>query len=177
MIKFIKKIINYCFIYTPFFIVFSCAGNYHLNNFYGKTELKINKNQLDRFNSYLKGEYFSNELKRNVSHRPIMFAISADGSTSLLFSCASVTNECNPGVNIYQVIKRYSKKSNKELFIFALKNKIVWSDNNYEVKGSKLIENSGFLKNVYFDLKYGNQSDNRFYDISILPTDDDDFEN
>ena len=178
MKKFIKKIINCCFIYTPFFfIVFSCSGNYHLSNFYGKTELIINKTQLDRFNSYLKGEYFSNELKRNVSHRPIMFAISADGFTSLLFSCASVTNECNTGVNIYQAIKRYSKKSNNEMFIFALKNKIVWSGNNYEVKGNKLMGDSGLLKNVYFDLKDSNLSDNKFYDFSILPTDDDDFEN
>jgi len=171
-----KKIANF-FLIVLFIFLISCSGNYHLSNFFGKSELALNKFQLDRFNDYLKGEYYSNELKRKVSHKPIMFAISSDGMTSLLFACASITNDCNPGVNIYQVLKRYSKKSNKEMFIFALKNKIVWSGNSFLVRDEKLDSPSGVIKNVYFDAKDTKLSDNRFYDYSILPFDDDDFEN
>ena len=72
--------------------------------------LTLNKIQLERFNDYLHGEFYSNELNRKVSHNPIMFAISSDGTTSLLFACASRSSQCNPGVQIYQVLKRYSKK-------------------------------------------------------------------
>ena len=171
-----KKIANF-FLIVLFIFLASCSGNYHLSNFFGKSELALNKFQLDRLNNYFKGEYYSNELKRNVSHKPIMFAISSDGMTSLLFACASITNNCNPGVNIYQALKRYSKKSNKEMFIFALKNKIVWSGNSYLVKGNKVDLSSGVIKNVYFDVKDTKLSDNKFYDYSILPLDDDDFEN
>jgi hypothetical protein len=175
--QFVKKIVDNFFAFIFFIFVFSCAGKYQLNNFYGKTELILNKVQLDRFNNYLKGEYYSNELNRKVSHRPIMFAISADGSTSLIFSCASISTECNLGVNIYQLLKRYSKKSNKEMFIFALKNKIVWSGNNYVVKENKLNDSNKLLFNVNFNLKDKNLSTNKLYDVSILPIDDDDFEN
>ena len=177
MKQFVKKIVKKFSAFVFCIFLFSCAGKYHLNNFYGKTELILNKVQLDRFNNYLKGEYYSNELSRKVSHRPIMFAISADGSTSLLFSCASISTECNPGINIYQLLKRYSKKSNKQMFIFALKNKIVWSGNNYVVKGNKLNVSNELLNNINFNLKDNNLSTNNLYDFSILPIDDDDFEN
>jgi len=63
------------------------------------------------------------------------------------------------------------------MFIFALKNKIVWSGNSYLVKGNKVDLSSGVIKNVYFDVKDTKLSDNKFYDYSILPLDDDDFEN
>lgn len=171
-----KKINNFFLIFLSGFLI-SCAGNYHLSSMHGKSQLVVNKVQLDRFNSYLKGEFYSYELKRKVSHNPIMFAISADGTTSLIFSCVSRSTECNPGVSIYQLIKRYSKKSNKEMFIFALKNKIVWADSNYLVKGYKLNEQNELLKNVHFNLKDRNSANIKFYDFSILPIDDDDFEN
>ena len=144
---------------------------------YGKNNIVLNKVQLNRFNNYLKGEYYSFELERNVSHKPIMFAISDDGKTSLLLSCASNTSECNPNIQIYQALKRYSKKSNKKIFIFALNDKIVWSGNAFKVKGNLLVENEALLKNVSFDLKDNNSSNNLLYDLSIMPNDqDDDFE-
>jgi len=159
------------------FILTSCAGKYHLSNFYGQAEIVLNKSQLNRFNNYLSGEYYSYELNRKVSHRPIMFAISIDGTTSLLFACASISNECDPNVSIYQVLKRYSKKSNKEMYIFALKNKIVWSGNNYLIKGNKLNVSSGLLKNINIDLEDSRLFNNSYYDISLMPIVDDDFEN
>ena len=158
------------------FILTSCSGNYHLNSLYGKSKLTLNKIQLERFNDYLHGEFYSNELNRKVSHNPIMFAISSDGTTSLLFACASRSCQCNPGVQIYQVLKRYSKKSNKEMYIFALGDKIVWSGNDYLIKNKKLEENAR-LKNISFNLLDNQASRNTLYDLSIMPNDeDDDFE-
>jgi hypothetical protein len=173
----VKKIINNFFLIFLSGFLIGCSGNYHLSSMYGKTQLVLNKVQLERFNSYLKGEFYSHELNRKVSHNPIMFAISADGTTSLIFSCVSKSTECNPGIYIYQLIKKYSKKTNKEMFIFSLKNKIVWANNNYVVKGNKLNEPHELLTNVYFNLKDNNSANNKFYDFSILPIDDDDFEN
>ena len=171
-----KKINNFFLIFLSGFLI-SCAGNYHLSNMYGKSQLVLNKVQLDRFNSYLEGEFYSNEIERKVSHNPIMFAISADGTTSLIFACVSRSSECNPGVKLYQVLKRYSIKSNKEMFIFALNNKIVWSGNSYYVKGKMLEKESHLLKNVSINLGDNNPSNNRLYDVSIMPNDeDDDFE-
>ena len=105
-----------------------------------------------------------------------MFAISSDGTTSLLFACVSRSSQCNPGVQTYQVLKRYSKKSNKEMYIFALGNKIVWSGNDYLIKNKKLEENER-LKNISFNLLDNQASRNTLYDLSIMPNDeDDDFE-
>lgn len=177
MKQLVKKIINNFFLIFLSGFLISCAGNYHLNSMYGKSRLVLNKVQLDRFNSYLAGEFYSNEIERKVVHNPIMFAISADGTTSLLLACASNSSKCNPGVKIYQTLKRYSKKSKKELFIFALNNKIVWSGNSYYVKSKMLEKESSLLKNVYLNLGDNNTSNNRLYDTSIMPNDeDDDFE-
>ena len=159
------------------FILVSCSGNYHLNSLSGKSKLTLNKIQLERFNDYLHGEFYSNELNRKVSHNPIMFAISSDGTTSLLFACVSRSSQCNPGVQIYQVLKRYSKKSNKEMYIFALGNKIVWSGNDILIKNKKLEENASLLTNISFNLLDNQASRNTLYDLSIMPNDeDDDFE-
>jgi len=175
--QFIKKTINIFFLFFLSGILTSCSSNYHLNNFYGKSQLVLNKVQLDRFNNYLEGEFYSHELERQVSHKPIMFAISADGTSSLLFACASSYTECSPNVQIYQVLNRYSKKLNKEMFIFSLNNKIVWSGNAYIVKGKLLEKDSHLLNNVSFDTKDNKLSNNKLYDVSISPNEgDDDFE-
>ena len=176
MKQIIKKTIYIFFLLFLSGILAGCSSNYHLNKFYGKSQLVLNKVQLDRFNNYLEGEFYSHELERQVSHKPIMFAISADGTSSLLFACASNYDECNPNVQIYQALKRYSKKSNKEMFIFSLNNEIVWSGNTHIVKGRLLEEDSHLLKNISFNLR-DNKSNNKLYDVSISPNEgDDDFE-
>ena len=156
----------------------NCSETIGLKKLYGQNVLQLNSSQLKRFEDYLKGEYYSFELQRNVSHKPIMFAISNDGSTSLIFSCASIYADCNAGVEIYQFLKRYSKKSGKDLKIFALKNKIVWAENSLQIKKGFDLKNS-FLNRINFtNFNEVNNVKNSFYDISILPQDgkDDDFE-
>ena len=172
-------------ILTIMFLVFLTSGLYNcsqaigLKNLYGQNDLQLNSSQLKRFEDYLKGEYYSFELQRKVSHKPIMFAISSDGSTSLIFSCASSHADCNVGVHIYQFIKRYSKKSGKDLKIFALKDKIVWGKNNKIINDQNFHSKNLLLKGIVFiDSKESNFIKNSFYDISILPHEgkDDDFE-
>ena len=156
-----------------------CSETIGLKKLYGQNVLQLNSSQLKRFEDYLKGEYYSFELQRNVSHKPIMFAISNDGSTSLIFSCASNQADCNVGVHIYQLVKRYSKKSGKDLKIFALKNKIVWGQNRILVSSKKPgVTNLSLAGVIFVNSKETNDLKNSFYDISILPQDskDDDFE-
>ena len=156
-----------------------CSETIGLKKLYGQNVLQLNSSQLKRFEDYLKGEYYSFELQRNVSHKPIMFAISSDGSTSLIFSCASSQADCNVGVHIYQLVKRYSKKSGKDLKIFALKNKIVWGENGILVSSKKPgVTNLSLAGVIFVNSKETNDLKNSFYDISILPQDskDDDFE-
>ena len=157
----------------------NCSETIGLKKLYGQNVLQLNSSQLKRFEDYLKGEYYSFELQRNVSHKPIMFAISSDGSTSLIFSCASNQADCNVGVHIYQLVKRYSKKSGKDLKIFALKNKIVWGQNRILVSSKKPgVTNLSLAGVIFVNSKETNDLKNSFYDISILPQDskDDDFE-
>ena len=157
----------------------NCSETIGLKKLYGQNVLQLNSSQLKRFEDYLKGEYYSFELQRNVSHKPIMFAISNDGSTSLIFSCASIYADCNEGVEIYQFLKRYSKKSGKDLKIFALKNKIVWGANTVFINTKNVdIENLSLTGVIFVNSKETNDLQNTFYDISILPLDskDDDFE-
>ena len=155
-----------------------CSETIGLKKLYGQNVLQLNSSQLKRFEDYLKGEYYSFELQRNVSHKPIMFAISSDGSTSLIFSCASNQADCNVGVHIYQLVKRYSKKSGKDLKIFALKNKIVWGANTVFINTKNVdIANLSLTGVIFVNSKETNDLQNTFYDISILPLDskDDDF--
>ena len=63
------------------------------------------------------------------------------------------------------------------MYIFALGNKIVWSDNDLLIKNKKLEENASLLANISFNLLDNQASRNTLYDLSIMPSDeDDDFE-
>jgi len=174
-----KKLFKIIFLVFLTFGLSSCSKTIGLKKFYGQNTLQLNSSQLKRFKNYLKGEYYSFELQRKVSHQPIMFAISSDGSTSLIFSCASSQEDCNVGVQIYQLIKRYSKRSGKDLKIFALKNKIVWGVNAVFVNNKNFDITDLSLTNITFvNSRETNDLRNIFYDISILPLDskNDDFE-
>ena len=173
-----KKFLKIIFLVFLTIGLSNCSKTIGLKKLYGQNVLQLNSFQLKRFEDYLKGEYYSFDLQRKVSHRPIMFAISTDGSTSLIFSCASTHTDCNEGVEIYQFLKRYSKKSGKDLMIFALKNKIVWAGNSLKINEGFDFKNS-FLNRINFtEFNEINNIKNSFYDISILPQDrkDDDFE-
>ena len=176
MNKLFKKIIS---IIILTILISHCSEVVGLKKLYGQNNLQLNSSQLKRFKDYVRGEYYSFELERYVSHQPIMFAISNDGSTSLIFACASRHMQCNNGVEMYQFIKRYSKKSGKDLKIFAIKDKIVWGENNKIIKSKNFDAKNLMLKDIVFiDSKESNFVKNSFYDISILPHEgkDDDFE-
>ena len=171
-------IIKNFFLFLFVLLLSHCSETSGLKKLYGKNNLQVNNSQFERFHHYLTGEYYSFDLKRKVSHRPIMFAISEDGLESLIFSCASTHTDCAEGVETYQFLKRYSNKTGKELKIFALKNKIVWGGNSLLINQNIDIKNLSLkgINFVTFTKEYNMK--NRFYDISILPSDgkNDDYE-
>lgn len=154
-------------IYLFFALFLTGCSTQNLSKFYGSEELKINNNQLKRIQSYFKGEYYSYHLKRKVFAAPVMLALSEDGASTLLIGCEGIDQLCDPNVLIYQLLKRYSKKSESELKIFALGNKVVWSKKNYYIyKGNLDKINELFVINNFKKEK------NKYYDYIIDPTAD-----
>lgn len=151
-----------------FFILFltGCATQ-NLSKFYGSEEIKINNNQLKRIQSYFKGEYYSYHLKRKVFAAPVMLALSKDGNSSLLIGCEGIDQLCDPNVLIYQLLKRFSKKSASELQIFSLGNKIVWGKKNIYIYKGNLDK-----INKLFVIDNSIKTQNKYYDFIIDPTAD-----
>ena len=118
-----------------FFLFLSCSPNkLGFNNLIGNENLQINSFQLKKIKEYLSGSFYSNELNQKTYHNiPIFFAISKDGKSSLNVSCYG-KDPCNLGVGYYQYLKKYSKKFNNELFIFAIENKVVWGWGKLNIK-------------------------------------------
>lgn len=143
------------------FLVLSCAnqqGIKTLKYYYAQNDINLTSNQLQRLNNYLVGEFFSSEMGRNVFAYPMAFIISEDGSKSIILACAGVTNECNPSFHIYQLLKKYKKKTNTEYKILFLNRKNV--TNNFSLNDINFKE----FKRIKFD----NQI---FFDRVLLPQD------
>lgn len=161
-----RKKIN-LLIYLFFALFLTGCSMQNLSKFYGSGEIKINNKQLKRIQNYFKGEYYSYHLKRKVFAAPVMLALSKDGTSTMLIGCEGNDQLCDPNVLIYQLLKRYSKKSESQLQIFALGNKVVWGkNNNYIYKGNLDKINKLFL------IKNSIKKQNKYYDYIMDPTAD-----
>ena len=101
-----------------------------------------------------------------------MFAITKDGSTSILLSCNSLfVNECNSHMLNYMLLERFKKKYNKQFFIFAIEDKIVCDEANLKIIKNKNIEKQiSKIKNINFTKE---KVKNIFVDFSLLKVDED----
>lgn len=154
-----------------FILLVSCKSNF-IENKRGTENIKINKDQFNRITDYFRGNFFSYELGQKILNSPLMFAISNDGKSSLILSCRAPNSyECKPGVFYHQIIWRTEKKEKKKLYIFAIGDKIVWKNYNYDYKNNEKLEKFLLEKNI-LDNKDFNKN-NKYYDFSLLPVDDD----
>ena len=151
----------------------NCSLSQYNTVLYGKNSIVINHEQLNRFTDYLNGKYFSYELKREIDNQaPLMFAITMDGSSSILLSCNSLfVNECNSHMLNYILLERFKKKYNKQFFIFAIEDKIVWDKSNLKIIKNKNIQKQiSKIKNINFTKE---KVKNIFIDFSLLKVDED----
>ena len=151
----------------------NCSISQYNTVLHGKNSIEINHEQLNRFSAYLNGKYYSYELKREIANQsPLMFAITKDGSTSILLSCNSLfVNECNSHMLNYMLLERFKKKYNKQFFIFAIEDKIVWDEANLKIIKNKNIEKQiSKIKNINFTKE---KVKNIFVDFSLLKVDED----
>ena len=134
----IKKILLlfFCIIFS------SCVKLNTFKNNFGEGKLVLPYQQLERFESYLNGKYYSYEFDRDeYSKSPIAFAISKDGLNSLILMCDDVLKSCGNGVYILQTIEQFSKKTGQDFYIFALDNKIVWGGLKQYISNKNKFEN------------------------------------
>jgi len=127
-----KKTKVYFFLIFASFTLSSCVS---FNDLIGKNTLELNDFQIEKFREYLNGRFYSNELKKiSPYNKPMLFAVSKNGKSSLIIACYYQGNPCDLGVFGYQSLRKYSKKLGNELFIFALENRIVWNGSNIFIK-------------------------------------------
>ena len=161
------------FIITFIFFLSHCSLSQYNTKLHGKNLILINSEQLNRFSEYLNGKYYSYELKREIANQsPLMFAITQDGSSSILLSCNSLfVNECNSHMLNYILLERFKKKYDKQFFIFAIEDKIVWGQSNLKINKNKNIQKQiSKIKNINFIKE---KTKNIFIDFSLLKTDED----
>lgn len=174
--NFIFKLKKILFLIFLIFFTFSCSSNkFGYNKLIGSGNLDINEYQLLKFVEYLKGNFYSDELRQNTYNNvPIFFAVSKDGSSSIIVSCYS-KDPCNLGIKTYQFLQKYSKKFKKDLFIFALENRVVWDNSStmiqrhdYEKNERKYLLDK-LLKNSNINYKKKSVINYQSYSLLVLP--------
>ena len=148
--------------YLVFFLfLINCSNINILKSYYIQDFIELDTKQQNRLSNYLKGEFYSFELKRNVSAYPMMFAISQDGKQSLILACEGYINECNPNVLIYQLIKRIEKKTSTDFKILMLEKNLVNKKDFYNLNKLK----------KKFNNKVDKNEKRKFYDFIMVPSD------
>ena len=156
-------------ILTILFFLFLTSEAFAYKNyiFNSKEKIKISVSQKDRLLKYLQGSYYSYSEKKNVKYvAPMVFAISEDGSTSLIISCSSIMSfDCDLGVNIYQMISKIKKKTDKNL-------KLIFIEDRFLVNNVKLKNKSdlnSFFTNYFVTLNT-KINENIFFDQILFET-------
>ena len=151
--------INKIILITLFFLL-ACSKVSRLKDFYQKSEVNFSKSQVQRFKNYLSGNFYSFELERGIYAKPIMFAISNDGKKSIVVGCEGFDASCDFTGELFQIIKRYEKRTKNKFIIAAIGKKIV-----YEKSVLKNLKNN--KKSVYVN----KVSKGEFFDLILLPSD------
>ena len=156
-----KKILSIFFLF-----IISCSNLGTIESKTGKSDLLLNQEQYERFTSYLSGKYYSYEFQRNEYNKsPIAFAISKDGSKSLMLMCEDNIRTCDNGVYILQTISRFSKKLNEDLYIFALGKKIIWNNKKKNIRNISDFDSYLNSNNQIKKIKKNTKAKNQFFDI------------
>ena len=153
-------------VYIVILFNFSCSSLGTIESNTGKSDLILNQKQYERFISYLNGKYYSYEFERNEYNKsPIAFAISKDGSKSLMLMCEDNIRTCDNGVYILQTISRFSKKLNEDLYIFALGKKIIWNNKKKNIRNISDFDSYLNSNNQIKKIKKNTKAKNQFFDI------------
>lgn len=166
------KYVNKIFLLILITILFSCSTKIiKLKDLINSSDINISDKQIERFKEYFKGNYYSYEFKRKeINTSPIMFAITEDGTESLIIMCDNMLSNlsCDANVKIVQLTKYFEKKLNKKLKIISIDKNIYSNNNTIYIKNEKLLDQAikkyfkNFVseKNTYLDILLADKFDN-----------------
>ena len=160
---------NIIFVIVILFLSFTDSNALSRYIYKSSEKINITQAQKQRLIGYLEGTFFSySENNQEKQLSPLMFAISKDGSVSSLLACNSISYyDCNPHVNIFQIIKKAEKKTNQDLKIIFFGDRLKYNNENIKVE----LKNFDKIFAKHFNLI--KNSENYFFDRVLRPKDDD----
>ncbi len=129
-------------------------------------KIKISERQVERFKSYLKGNFYSYSLQvQGGMWAPLFFALSDDGNVSAIVSCYGTnTYDCNHVVEVNQIIEKAKKETNKDLKIIAIENILYDQGKKIPITNQDLKDWNKFILDNFVVIK---SEKNRYFDTIL----------